>query len=177
MSRLELSTTNVIIISEYSKPNCVHFQYECPCGKKLSTSQALGSHRRTCTGLTNTGLTNTGLTSTGLTSTGLTSTNHSVVQSNANTTDDSLLCCGRTFANKSALTSHKRSKRHKVKELEPIKKYIILFLFLRKMLRILLREPIPRKDQILLRRSPLSLEEELLLLFFNLRLDALHAAL
>ena len=60
----------------------------------------------------------------------------------------------------------------------------ILFLF-RIISRILLREPvpiqlkelIPMEDPILLRRSTLRIEKELLIMFYNLSLDALHATL
>ena len=89
VSFLDMSSLSVIVITSKN-----YFQHECSCGKKLATSQALGSHQATCAGIPPPDL--------------------------AQSQSGDLFCsiCEKPFTNKSGLASHLRSKKHKVQKNE-----------------------------------------------------------
>ena len=132
MSALELSTTNVrsVLSESIMLLFLICFQFECSCGKKLSSSQALGSHKRACSALTSSS--SAASSSSVLSTTSSSASLAAPVPSIPNISSDSsampppslpesLVCCDQLFGNRTALLSHQRSKRHKVISLISIK--------------------------------------------------------
>ena len=93
-----------------------NFQYECVCGRKLASPQALGSHRRGCSAVTSSSLgSSTTFVSPSVSSTASSPSSNSTYSMPPPPPPDSLTCCGRPFSHKAALLAHQRSKRHKVR--------------------------------------------------------------
>ena len=86
--------------------------FECVCGKVVSTNQALSSHKRSCVQALGASANSSSSSMAVSLEPSIPEVPEPTSQSLEPSTDD-LTCCGQTFKNKTALASHRRSKKHR----------------------------------------------------------------